>query len=175
MPSIRRADHRDAPALAEIAERTFRQAFGAMNTVEDMDLHCRGHFGEAAQAAEIADASMHTLLCEHEGTLLGFAQLRWSDAPGCVAANAPGEIYRLYVAADWQGRGVADDLMSACLRSMHRHGSDVAWLGVWERNPRAIAFYRRSGFVEVGEQSFRLGTDLQRDLVMARQVVGPNP
>jgi diamine N-acetyltransferase len=172
MPSIRRADHRDAPALAEIAERTFRQAFGAMNKSEDMELHCRRHFGEAIQAAEIAEPAMLTLLSEHEGTLLGFAQLRWAAAPACLEATAPGEIYRLYVAADWQGKGPAADLMGAILRTMQRHGSDVAWLGVWERNPRAIAFYRRSGFVEVGEQPFRLGAELQRDLVMARAIPG---
>ena len=47
---------------------------------------------------------------------------------------------------------------------------DLIWLGVWEQNPRAIAFYTKWGFVEVGAQTFRLGSDLQRDLVMAREL-----
>ena len=47
---------------------------------------------------------------------------------------------------------------------------DIVWLAVWERNHRAIAFYRKWGFVEVGNQSFLLGDDLQNDLVMQRIV-----
>lgn len=46
-------------------------------------------------------------------------------------------------------------------------GSDVVWLGVWERNARAIAFYKKYGFVERGEHVFLLGHDRQRDIVMA--------
>jgi ribosomal protein S18 acetylase RimI-like enzyme len=53
---------------------------------------------------------------------------------------------------------------------MERRRSDVAWLGVWERNARAIAFYRKFGFAEVGEHVFLLGKDPQRDVVMARPV-----
>jgi len=52
-------------------------------------------------------------------------------------------------------------------------GSDVAWLGVWERNPKAIAFYRKFAFQEVGEHVFQLGNDAQRDLVMVRTLVRP--
>jgi len=48
----------------------------------------------------------------------------------------------------------------------------VLWLGVWERNARAIAFYRKQGFEVVGEQEFMLGADRQRDLVMARRLTG---
>ena len=102
--------------------------------------------------------------------MVGFAQLRWGGAPGCVVAVAPGEVQRLYVARDYHGKGVAHDLMNACLDEMTSHRSDVAWLGVWERNPRAIAFYRKFGFVEVGEHVFLLGRDRQRDIVLARPV-----
>jgi ribosomal protein S18 acetylase RimI-like enzyme len=49
-------------------------------------------------------------------------------------------------------------------------GARTLWLGVWERNPRAIAFYRKCGFTEVGTQTFVLGTDHQRDLVLERPI-----
>ena len=42
----------------------------------------------------------------------------------------------------------------------------MLWLGVWERNPRAQAFYRKSGFADVGSQVFLVGTDAQTDRVM---------
>jgi diamine N-acetyltransferase len=170
MSSIRQARPSDARELAAVAERTFRDTFSGLNTAEDMDLHCRKNFGESIQGAEISDPAMHTLICEEQGRLIAFAQLHWGEAPACVAANHPGEIRRLYVASEWHGKGVAQDLMSACIAHMEHRHSDNIWLGVWERNPRAITFYQKFGFVEVGEHIFPLGTDPQRDIVMARPV-----
>jgi ribosomal protein S18 acetylase RimI-like enzyme len=169
---IRRADRRDAKPLSRLAERSFRETFEAANTPEDMALHCRSAYSEAIQAAEIDSPGMTSLLCEQAGTLVGFAQLRWGKAPGCVLGDAPGEIQRLYVASDYHGRGVAQALMNACLYEMENRPSDVVWLGVWERNPRAIRFYRKFGFVEVGDHIFRMGNDPQRDIVMARGIQG---
>lgn len=170
MPMVRKAEAGDARELARIAEATFRDTFESVNSVEDMTLHCQTSYGEHVQAAEIGDPQRTTLLCLEAGIVTGFAQLRWNGAPTCVQADAPGEIQRLYVVRAWHGRGIAPILMAACLEEMKRRGSDAVWLGVWEKNPRAIAFYRKFGFREVGEHVFTLGADRQRDLVMVRPV-----
>jgi diamine N-acetyltransferase len=167
---IREANPADARPLSQLAEQTFRATFGALNTAENMDLHCQASYGEAIQAAEIADPDMVTLLAENEAELVGFAQLRWGKAPDCVLGQAPGEIQRLYVAADWHGKGIAPALMNGCLQELRQRGSDLVWLGVWEQNPRAIAFYHKFGFLEVGEHLFPLGNDPQRDILMARSL-----
>lgn len=172
MPTIRLAKPSDAARLAELAERTFRETFGGANTVEDMMLHCKTNYGESIQAAEIANAEMVTLVCEEEKNLIAFAQLRWGKAPACVPTKNAGEILRLYVENKWHGKGIAQDLMSACIAQMEQRHSDVVWLGVWEKNPRAISFYKKLGFMEVGEHIFRLGLDRQRDIIMARPVGG---
>jgi len=171
--TIRRAQPSDARQLSIVAEATFRQTFAAHNSREDMDSFCASAYGEAIQAAEIANPAMVTLLANAGDALVGFAQLRWARTPACVAASAAGEIQRLYVVGDFHGKGIAPMLMDACLQAMVSRGSDVAWLGVWERNPKAIAFYRKFGFFEVGEHVFRVGSDPQRDIVMARRLVGP--
>jgi diamine N-acetyltransferase len=170
LPDIRRAQRCDAIQLSAIAEETFRDTFAAVNAAEDIDLHCRNSYSEAIQADEIANPNRVTLLCEDGERLVGFAQLRWGKAPICVVADAPGEIQRLYIVNDFHGKGVAHGLMNACMDEMTSHRSDVVWLGVWERNPKAIAFYRKFGFREVGEHTFALGCDPQRDIVMARPV-----
>lgn len=172
MLNLRIARRDDAQALAALAEQTFRETFAAANTQADMDLHCRSHYGAAIQAAEIADPGGLTLLGEDGGVLVGYVQLRWGPAPACVVAARPGEISRFYLRADWHGRGLAQRLMQACLDALLARQSDVAWLGVWEHNPRAIAFYRKFGFVTVGEHRFQLGSDPQRDLVMQRALAG---
>lgn len=170
MNSVRRANPRDAAALAVLAERTFRETFAHQNSLEDMDLHCRSHFGREIQAAEIRDPSRVTMVCEGEKGLIGFGQLRWSVPPACVVAQKPAEIQRLYVDALFHGRGIARALMDAMIDDAAKAGADVAWLGVWERNPRAIAFYAKCGFEAVGEHVFVLGGDPQRDLVLVRRL-----
>lgn len=170
--SIRRANLSDSRKVAELAERTFRDTFEAVNTAEDIDQHCRKSYSESIQTAEISNPNMITLLSEIDGDLVGFSHLRWTEPPACVAAEAPGEIHRFYIVAEHHGKGIAGELMTASLAEMKSHGSDVVWLGVWERNPRAMAFYKKSGFVEVGDHIFQLGSDPQRDIVMARAVTG---
>jgi ribosomal protein S18 acetylase RimI-like enzyme len=180
LQSIRKANRSDAAEVARLAERTFRETFDAVNTAQNMDAYCREVYGEDIQAREISNPDMVTLLAEnananasanaHRNELIGFAQLRWGSAPDFVPGNKPGEIQRLYIASQWHGKGVAQALMAASFEALQLRGSDVAWLGVWERNPRAIAFYRKLGFAERGDHVFMLGTDLQRDIVLARRV-----
>lgn len=172
MPDIRLATITDARNLASIAEATFRATFAIDNTAEDMDRYCRNNYSEALQALEIGNPAMLTLLCEEAGQLCGFAQLRWGTAPDCVTGSRPGELQRLYVVESQQGRGVSQQLMQASIEAMQQRGSDCIWLGVWEDNFRALAFYRKAGFVAVGEHVFHLGTNAQRDLLLARPVKG---
>jgi ribosomal protein S18 acetylase RimI-like enzyme len=172
---IRRALPTDAAALAQLAERSFRDAFATMNAAADMDLHCLRNYGEALQAREIGDPGRVTLVAEHDGALSAFAQLRRGASPAAVTGDAPGEIQRFYLDKDFHGSGLAAALMQACFAHLYAQGARTAWLGVWERNARAIAFYRRLGFLEKGEQRFLLGTDLQRDLVLARPLTPPLP
>lgn len=56
--------------------------------------------------------------------------------------------------------------MAAAIAAARSRGATALWLGVWERNPRARAFYGKSGFTDVGSQTFLLGTDEQTDRVM---------
>lgn len=168
--TIRSARADDAAALAGLAERTFRATFAADNSAANMDLHCARSYGAAIQACEISDPALHTLLAECDGELAGFAQLRRAAAaPACVGAAAA-EIQRLYVDRSWQGRGVAPQLMETLLKLAARQGATRVWLGVWEHNPRAIAFYEKFGFRVVGDHVFAVGDDPQRDLIMVRSL-----
>jgi ribosomal protein S18 acetylase RimI-like enzyme len=169
--TIRKASPVDAKALSKIAEATFRATFAAANTAEHMTLHCRNNYGERVQAAEISSPDMLTLLAEDQQQLVGYAQLCWGRSPECVLAAKPMEIQRIYVLECWHGKGVAQGLMDACSKEALHLGFDAVWLGVWEQNPRAIAFYAKLGFTEVGDHIFYLGEDPQRDLIMVKSLV----
>lgn len=166
--TLRHALATDAPALAALAEATFRETFGRDNAPADMDAHCARHYGVAQQAREIADPAMLTLLAERDGQLVGFGQLHRGPGPAGLAAARPAEVRRLYVARGMHGSGLGRELMEALLEAARTGGADCVWLGVWERNPRAIAFYRKSGYAAFGEHVFTVGSDPQRDVLMAR-------
>jgi ribosomal protein S18 acetylase RimI-like enzyme len=163
----------DATALADLAARTFRETFGANNRPEDMSLHTAHAYGKSQQEAELRDPDITTLLVEVEGELAGYAQVRSGQAPECVTGNAPIELSRFYVAQPWQGRGIAQSLMRKVESHAYRRGGRTLWLGVWERNERAKAFYQKCGFMDVGSHLFMLGTDPQTDRIMMRPLDPP--
>jgi ribosomal protein S18 acetylase RimI-like enzyme len=163
---LRSATERDAASVAQFAERSFRATFGSANARRDMDIHCAARFGAELQLAEIRDARMSTVLVETNAGLAAFGQMCMGAAPPCVRGRRPGEIHRLYVEQFWHGKGIAQRLLAVLVERAFAAGADVVWLGVWERNPRAIRFYENAGFRTVGDHTFLLGTDPQRDLVM---------
>lgn len=118
------------------------------------------------QGRELADPNYITLLAERDGALVGYAQLRRGDVPACVTHESPMEILRFYVDKPAQGTGVAQRLMNAAFDAARESGARHIWLGVWEKNPRAIAFYMKARFTDVGSQVYVVGTDEQNDRVM---------
>ena len=163
---IRRAEPTDAQRLAALGEATFRATFESFNRRENIDAYCEATYGPALQAAEIADPRIETFVSGDDAGLVGFAQLRFGTAPPCVAAAAPAEICRIYVGQRCHGQGIAQALMARLLAAARERNADRVWLGVWEHNQRAIAFYRKFGFTIAGHHDFKLGDDLQKDWVM---------
>jgi ribosomal protein S18 acetylase RimI-like enzyme len=168
--SLRRALPTDAPLLADMGARLFRAQFGADNTPEDMDAHLAASFSLAKIAAELADPAATFLLLQHESSPAGYAKLYAGAPPACVTHLDAIELARLYVETARIGQGLGAALMRACLDEARQQGYAALWLGVWQENPRAIAFYRRWGFEAVGTQEFVLGSDVQTDWVMARLI-----
>jgi diamine N-acetyltransferase len=166
-PTLRLATPDDAAPLAAFAEQAFREAFGPDNRAEDMDAYCAIAYALHRQRYELVDPARVTLLAEHDGQLAGYAQLLDGPAPACVLGPAPIELLRFYVGRPWQGRGLARALMAEAIGAAERRQARTLYLGVWERNRRAIAFYTKEGFRDVGSRPFVLGTDEQTDRVMA--------
>jgi ribosomal protein S18 acetylase RimI-like enzyme len=171
-PLIRRASAVDAPLLAQLAARTFQETFAADNKPEDMTAYLTAAFGPEKQAAELADPRSIFFIAEANDAAAGYAQLHAGDAPPCIEGPNSIELSRIYVAKEFLGRGVGEALMRACMDEASRAGHHTIWLGVWEKNERAQAFYRKWGFQVVGQHIFQLGSDPQTDLLMARALHG---
>jgi diamine N-acetyltransferase len=171
---IRRARGEDAAALSEFAERIFRETFEAANDPQDLAAYLAEAFDTERQKLEIEDPAAIVLLAEEiagsEGIapLAGYSHLTRSEAPDSVHGPDPLELKRFYIDPAWQGTGLAQMLMRATLDAAMASGARTLWLGVWEHNPRAIAFYRKFDFIEAGTHDFMLGRDRQTDFIMVR-------
>lgn len=163
---IRRGEIADAGELASFGARTFLETFGPANDPAHIDAYLGEAFGVAQQAGELADPGTTTLLATVDGRLVAYAQLRRGAPPDCVTQTDAIELQRFYLDRDAHGSGIASLLMAAVRRAAAALGAHHVWLGVWERNRRAIAFYARCGYLDVGHKIFHVGPDRQVDRVM---------
>ena len=165
---VRPASPSDANLLARIGARLFEQTYGAANDPADMAAYLAEAFSIEHQAELLADPKRSVWIAEDAGhATIGYAVVRRGSTADGVVATRPAEVQRIYSDQAWHGRGVGDALMRACLDQARAWHCDVLWLAVWEKNPRAIAFYEKKGFRKVGRQTFLLGKDVQHDFVMA--------
>jgi ribosomal protein S18 acetylase RimI-like enzyme len=76
------------------------------------------------------------------------------------------ELERIYVLKEFQGKLVGQILYDVALNLAKSAKAEFIWLGVWEKNHRALRFYAKNGFAEFNRHIFKLGDDLQTDIMM---------
>lgn len=167
---IRPAVPDDAALLADLGARTFRETFEGICSPQDLEQFLVDTYGQAKQAAELADLARPAWVLELDGIPAGFLQLRLGHREPCVTGQCPVELQRIYVLRAMQARGLGAALIRIALDQARAWGADVLWLGVWEHNAKALAFYARWGFHEVGEHVFKIGEQVDRDLILAKEL-----
>ena len=171
-PVIRPAQAGDAERLSEFAERVFDEVFSEGNDPGDMASYLNEAFSPEIQRREITEPGGIMLLAvdpKSDG-LAGYLHIAPSERPGCVVGDAPVELKRLYVDPAHHRRGIGRQLLDHGIARARAAGAKTLWLGVWERNFTAQAFYAREGFVRVGDHPFVLGSDVQTDWIMQKPI-----
>lgn len=170
--TIRPARAEDLADLADLAARAFRDAFGAENEEHDMEEYLSTSMSVKTLEKDFADEkNIFRVACSHQaGNLVGYAKLRDKSDYSATDGNSAIEIERIYADSSMIGTGIGKALMTECLSLAKSLGRDVIWLGVWDQNDRAIKFYERWGFSIVGEREFKLGSDIQNDLIMRKEL-----
>ena len=172
--TIRPGSVADAAELATFAARTFEETYAAGNNADDLRAHLANSYGLAQQAAELADPLVSTILARVNEELVAYAQVRRNTPPLCVTHAAPIELHRFYVDQRAHGSGLASRLMQAVHQAALEMQGRHVWLSVWERNPRAVAFYKKEKFADVGSTFYRVGPDKQVDRVLVASVQSGN-
>jgi hypothetical protein len=164
--TIRRAVPADAPALGRMGERSFRETFDDVPESELVPWLERT-FGAPALAPQLDPAGdTEIAVAEDAGRIVGFVKLTPLTLPRFAPDASPLELKQLYVLKGWQGAGVADALTSWLIDRARARNADALYLSVYEHNARALAFYRRYAFRQVGTHPFVIGAHVDIDPVL---------
>lgn len=165
---VKKATIQDADLIAALSRQTFYDTFAHHNTTEDMDKFMNEQFTHQRLMEEVGAPGNEFLLAYHNTEPVGYARLRKGSNPAALGDLPAIEIARIYAVQHIIGKGVGSSLMQRCIAVAKETGSQVIWLGVWEKNQQAIDFYTRWGFEKFGDHTFMLGNDQQTDWLMKK-------
>ncbi len=166
MISIRPVNKPDLDKLREIGKATFIEAFADDNTASDMANYLEEKFSQEQLTAEWSHPESLFYFAEAEGQVAGYLKVNWREAQTEQLLENALEIERIYVLSEYYGKGVGKALFNKAYAIAKEKMMDAIWLGVWEKNARAVAFYRKNGFVKFGAHPFYLGDEKQTDILM---------
>ncbi|HUR12172.1 MAG TPA: GNAT family N-acetyltransferase [Flavitalea sp.] len=167
---ITTATESDVSLLTSLGRITFEQTFAHDNTAADMQLYLMQNFNESQILDEIHDPASTFIVAYVDQEPAGYAKMRENALPPGVSPSKALEIERIYAKQEFIGKKIGKALMEYCMKYARNEQYEMIWLGVWEKNVRAIHFYERWGFTVFGSHLFMLGTDAQTDLLMVKKI-----
>ncbi len=156
--------------LKKLSTETFVESFAQVNTKKDMEMYLSKSFNENTLLEELKNPLVMYYFALLNKEPVGYLKLNFSGAQTDVNAKDSLEIERIYVRKAFQGKQLGQALFNKAMEVAREHKMKNIWLGVWEKNPGAIRFYKRNGFVEFGKHPFVLGEDLQTDILMKLEI-----
>jgi ribosomal protein S18 acetylase RimI-like enzyme len=166
--SVKEASTTDAGMIADLSRQTFYDSFAGDNTPENMDQFMKEQFTREKLMEEVGAAGNIFLLAYAGDKVVGYVRLRETTNPLLIANGPAIEIARIYVVQHSIGKGVGRALMQQSIEIAREKNAEVIWLGVWEKNQKAITFYTKWGFEKFSEHVFMLGNDAQTDWLMRK-------
>jgi len=168
--SIRRATADDTVLISVLAAATFYEAYFEQDESANLAGYINEAFSPTAIAAEIADPASTFFIIFQNGMAVGYARLIDGSRTDGVADGRVVELKRLYILERMWGKGVGGTLLEYCIRVAAAHGYNSIWLGVWEENPRARAFYEKYGFEQVGTLNVPYGDVVGTNLIVEKRL-----
>ncbi|WP_353719921.1 GNAT family N-acetyltransferase [Dyadobacter sp. 676] len=155
-------------ALRQIARQTFFETFAQHNSESDMQHYLNESFSSEKLARELGRAGSEFYFASHENRVVGYLKINFGSSQTEIQDHNALEIERIYVLQEYQGKKVGQLLYEQAIEIAGQKALDYVWLGVWEKNVRALRFYEKNGFSKFGQHRFKLGNDVQTDILMKK-------
>lgn len=154
------------PQLQSLSLQTFTEAFTEGNTEENMKQYLAESFSSEKLLEELNNPDSEFYFVMDNQHPAGYLKLNFNNAQTELKETHGIEIERIYVLQQYQGKKVGKLLLNLALQIAKNKKATYLWLGVWERNTKAIEFYKRNGFVQFDTHPFVFGKEIQTDLMM---------
>ncbi len=169
--TITQANEKDAEALQALARQTFFETFATQNTQENMNKYLEEDLSLPKLSAELDNPGSAFYFASFNDKLIGYLKLNFGQSQTELQDTTAVEIERIYVLQAFQGKKVGQLLYQHAVAVAKERQAPYVWLGVWEQNVKAIAFYKKNGFVPFDKHLFTLGDDVQTDIMMKLSLI----
>ena len=167
---IRKVEIADVEVLAKLAKQTFRETFAHDNMEEQLQEYFEETYNLRVLSTELENPESETYFIMHEEEIAGFLKVNWGNAQTERELENAFEIQRLYVLQTFQGFGLGKQLFEFALEHAEKNGFSWAWLGVWEHNTKAQAFYNQYGFEKFSQHRFMVGQKVDTDWLLKKKL-----
>jgi len=167
---IKKIKESEIAVFKELAWRTFYETFQGTTSEENLIKYLEESFNEEQLRSELQIPGSYLFFAWTGREVAGYLKVNTGNAQGEFKGKNTAELERLYVLKEFQGTGVGQMLFEKAVDIAIEKNAELLWLGVWEKNDRAIRFYEKNGFVQAGEHLFMVGEDRQTDLLMERVI-----
>lgn len=168
---IRKALLSDIDQLQKIGRQTFEETFSESNSEANMKNYLENGFSKEKINTELNDENSEFHFATLDDKVIGYLKINFGASQTELKDNNALEIERIYVLKEFHGKSIGQLLYNKAIQTAKQKNVEYVWLGVWEKNPRAIRFYKKNGFIEFDKHIFRLGTDEQTDIMMKLNLI----
>ncbi|MEC1374396.1 GNAT family N-acetyltransferase [Heyndrickxia oleronia] len=169
--NIKQCTLQDLQELQEISYETFNETFKHQNSPENMDAYLKKAFTLKQLEKELSNSSSQFFFVYFHNEVAGYLKVNINDAQSEDMGDESLEIERIYIKKKFQKHGLGKYLLNIAIESAMKCNKKKIWLGVWEKNENAIAFYKKMGFVQSGSHSFYMGDEEQTDMIMTKTLM----
>ncbi|MBM7601039.1 ribosomal protein S18 acetylase RimI-like enzyme [Virgibacillus halotolerans] len=166
--NLKKCTIEDLRKLREISYQTFDETFKDQNSPENMKTYLEQAFNLKQLEKELSNVSSQFFFVYYNDEVAGYLKVNINDAQSEEMGDESLEMERIYIKNKFQRHGLGKYLLDKAMKMVMDHDKKKIWLGVWEKNENAIAFYKKMGFVHTGSHAFYMGDEEQIDLIMIK-------
>ena len=166
--NIKKCTIEDLRMLQEISYVTFNETFKHQNSTENMKTYLASAFNLKQLEKELSNSSSQFFFVYFNNEVAGYLKVNINDAQSEEMGDETLEIERIYIMSKFQKHGLGKYLLNKAIEIAMECNKQKIWLGVWERNENAIAFYKKMEFVQTGFHPFYMGDEEQTDFIMTK-------
>ncbi len=167
---IREASINDVSLLKKTGRQTFYETFHETNTEENLAKYLDESFNDEKLKEELSHPLSRIYFAAVDDKVVGYLKVNMGQAQTESRDEGWFEIERIYITKEYWGKAVGQRLLDFALALASEQECSYVWLGVWEKNYRAIRFYEKNGFLPFDKHIFQVGNDPQWDVLMKKKI-----